>query len=76
MRHSRHDEIRQVLLANDDGLTILQLATLFGCRKHSMGRTLKDMWGVYIDRWQPANGAYAAVYMSVPTPENAPHPRK
>jgi hypothetical protein len=76
MRRSRHDEIRQALLANDDGLTILQLAALFKCQKASMGRTLKDMWGVYIDRWQPANGTYAAVYMSVPTPENAPHPRK
>jgi hypothetical protein len=76
MRPSRHDEIRHVLLSSEDGLTILQLANLFNCQKSSMLRSLKDMWGVYIDRWQPANGTYAAVYMSVSTPENAPHPRK
>lgn len=63
-------------MSSEDGMTISQLANLFNCQKSSMLRTLKDMWGIYIDRWQPANGSYAAVYMSVPTPENAPHPKR
>jgi len=76
MRQSRHSEIRQVLLSNEDGITITQLCKIFDCSKSSMLTSLKNMWGVYIDRWQPANGSYAAVYMSIITPENAPHPKR
>jgi len=72
---SRHQAIRDLLLASEDGLTVNQLADHFGATTKTICKTLKVVYGVYIDRWASAKrGQYAAVYMCVETPENAPHP--
>jgi hypothetical protein len=37
---------------------------------------MPKVFGVYIDRWlPPKRGQYAAVYMCIDTPEDAPHPK-
>jgi hypothetical protein len=75
MKFSRHQAIRDLLLASDDGLTLQQMAVLMDCNYKTLGKTIKNVWGVYIDRWAvPKRGQFAAVYMCVDIPENAPHP--
>ena len=75
MSKSRHPEIRNLLAASDDGLTINEMADYFECDPNTLYNTLPAVWGVYIDRWKgPKRGQYEAVYMCVEVPENAPHP--
>ena len=72
MKFSRHQAIREVLLESEDGMTIQQVADKLGCGYKSIQKTIKLIWGVYIDRWSvPKRGQFAAVYMCVPRP--APH---
>ena len=72
---SRHQAIRDLLLASEDGLTIDEIAEHFACNSDTLYKTMKIIWGVYIDRWMaPIRGQYTAVYMCVEVPENAPHP--
>jgi hypothetical protein len=72
---SRHPAIRELLLTSEDGLTVTQIATHFGCDPDTLYNTMKAVWGVYIDRWMgPNRGQYEAVYMCVEIPENAPRP--
>jgi hypothetical protein len=76
MRKSRHQLIRDMLLASKDGMTIKEIAETLGDHCHkSVQKTVKLIHGLYIDRWTgPSRGQYAAVYMCVKTPENAPRP--
>ena len=72
---SRHHAIRDLLLVSEDGLTVNEIADHFGATSKTICKTLKTVCGVYIDRWTgPNRGQYAAVYVCVETPENAPHP--
>lgn len=73
---SRHQTIRDLLLFSEDGLTINEIAKHVGATDETICKTLKTVYGVYIDRWSaPKRGQYAAVYMCVETPKNAPHPK-
>ena len=75
MKFSRHQAIREALLESEDGLTLHQLAERFDCNYKTLSKTIKNVWGVYIDRWAvPKRGQFAAVYMCVPVPDHAPHP--
>jgi len=77
VRNSRHQAIRDLLLAAEDGLTTKQLAEKLNSNVTSTNLTLRNVWGVYIDRWvkpKGQRGQYAAVYMCVPVPENTPRP--
>ena len=47
---SRHQAIRDLLLASEDGLTVNQLADHFGATTKTICKTLKVVYGVYIDR--------------------------
>jgi predicted DNA-binding transcriptional regulator YafY len=72
---SRHHTIREILSASEDGLTVNEIANHFGATNKTICKTLKTVYGVYIDRWSgPTRGQYTAIYMCVETPENAPHP--
>jgi biotin operon repressor len=75
MKFSRHQAIREVLLESEDGMTIQEIADKLGCGYKSIQKTIKVIWGVYIDRWAvPKRGQFAAVYMCVEVPPHAPHP--
>jgi predicted transcriptional regulator len=75
MKFSRHQAIREALLESEDGMTLSQLAERFDCSTKTLGKTIKNIYGVYIDRWTvPKRGQFAAVYMCVETPSHAPHP--
>jgi hypothetical protein len=77
MTFSRHQAIRDLLLTSEDGMTVNEIAIHFDATTKTICKTLKTVWGVYIDRWASSNrGQYAAVYMCVKTPENAPHPKE
>lgn len=72
---SRHQTIRDLLLSSEDGLTVNEIAKHVGATDRTICKTLKTVYGVYIDRWMgPNRGQYSAVYMCVDTPENAPQP--
>jgi hypothetical protein len=75
MTQSRHDAIRDLLLASEDGLTVNEIAAHFDATANTICKTLKTVYGVYVDRWAgPHRGQYAAVYMCMEAPEDAPHP--
>ena len=75
MKFSRHQAIRETLLESEDGMTIQEIADKLGCGYKSIQKTIKVIWGVYIDRWAvPKRGQFAAVYMCVEVPPHAPHP--
>jgi len=76
MKRSRHQQIRNMLLDSEDGMTIKQIAeALEDDNYKSVAKTIKLVHGLYIDRWTvPKRGQYAAVYMCVEIPKDAPHP--
>lgn len=76
MKRSRHQYIRNMLLASEDGMTINQITTALGDpNRKSVQKTVKLVHGLYIDRYTVIKkGTYAAVYVCVEVPEDAPHP--
>lgn len=74
---SKHNEIRDLLLKAEDGMTANQLAAILDADPISIRRSLRDAFGIYIDRWNaPRRGQYTAVYVCVEVPENTPRPNK
>jgi len=72
---SKHKEIRDLLLQAEDGMTANEIAARLDADPNAIRRAIPDMYGVYIDRWTaPKRGQYAAVYMCIDVPSNAPHP--
>jgi predicted ArsR family transcriptional regulator len=77
MSANKHNEIRDILLASEDGLTANEIAARLDADPNAVRRAIPDMYGVYIDRWTaPKRGQYAAVYVCVPVPDNTPKPSK
>jgi hypothetical protein len=75
MKRSRHQDIRNALSVSEDGLTLLELAVKLDSNYKAIQKAIKNVWGVYIDRWAvPKRGQFAAVYMCADVPSNAPHP--
>lgn len=76
MKASRHDKIRSMILAAPDGLTTSQIAKQLGTTYKSIQKTMNNIYGVYIDRWDiPKRGQFAAVWMCVEVPPDVPHPK-
>jgi len=76
MSASQHNEIRDILLAAEDGMTANEIAARLDADPHAIRRALRNAFGVYIDRWNPPKrGQYAAVYVCVDVPANTPKPR-
>jgi hypothetical protein len=78
MRPSRHNDIRTVLLRNEDGLTAKEIAPKIDMDVEAVKKALPNIYGVYIDRWLTnlGRGAASAVYVCVPIPENTPPPTR
>ena len=74
MRSSRHNDIRSVLLRNEDGLTAKEIAIKINMEQDAVKKALPNIYGVYIDRWLTnlGRGAASAVYICVPVPNNTP----
>ena len=74
MRPSRHNDIRGVLLRNEDGLTAKEIAAKINSDPDAIRKALPHIYGVYIDRWLTnlERGAASAVYICVPVPDNTP----
>jgi predicted transcriptional regulator len=78
MRPSRHNDIRAILLRNEDGLTAKEISQKLHMDPNAVRRALPNIYGVYIDRWLTNLGrrAASAVYICVPVPDNTPKPSK
>jgi hypothetical protein len=78
MRRFASHEIRALLQANPDGLTIKQIMAAFPDRTlDNVRKSLKRLPDAYIDRWESASRkAYKSVWCVVIPPEDCPHPTK
>lgn len=66
--------LRLLLLTNEDGMTVNQLAKTIG-RSHShVNAVLSNTYGFYVDRWTEAASTYASVWCVIKVPENCPRP--
>lgn len=75
MRKSNHHELRELLRAHPDGLTVQQMCSHTGKREGATRRALDGMPDVYRDRWLYNPGVKpAAVYIAVHVPEDCPPP--
>ena len=75
MRKSRHQLIRETLLAHEDGLTKSQICNITNISHSSIKKSLDAMPDVYIDRWIiPAKKAVTPVYDAVDVPKDCPKP--
>jgi hypothetical protein len=75
MRKSRHQLIRDTLLAHEDGLTKKELCAIAGLDQRSIAKSLDAMPDVYIDRWErPKKRLVTPVYVAVKVPEDCPRP--
>ena len=73
MRKSRHQLIRDTLLAHEDGLTKTELCRIAGLDQRSIAKSLDAMPDVYIDRWVvPKKRLPTPVYIAVKVPEDCP----
>lgn len=73
---SRHNDIRDVLRANPDGLTAKEIAAATGMQHESMSNALKAMPDTYIDRWTKTRWQrqWQAVWCAVVPPPDCPRP--
>jgi hypothetical protein len=78
MRRFASHEIRALLQANPDGLTLNEILNAFPDRaRDNIRKSLKGLPDAYIDRWESApRKAYKAVWCVVIPPEDCPHPTK
>jgi hypothetical protein len=77
MRKSRHQLIRNTLLAHEDGLTKSQICTISGIDARSIKKSLDAMPDVYIDRWEkPKRRLITPIYIAVKVPKDCPKPNK
>ena len=68
-------EIRALLRANSDGMTIEQIVWAVKRDKANVKKNVRSMPDAYIDRWEAApRKQYAAVWCVVVPPENCPRP--
>lgn len=76
MSKSKHPDIRELLRAHDDGLTVAQLSRGLGISTDSARQALENMPDAYVDRYlAPVRGQYPAVWCVVVPPPNCPHPK-
>jgi hypothetical protein len=77
MRTSTAKQVRALLRANPDGMTVRQINDVLHRTDSNLRRVLQDMPDTYIDRWElRARKTPAAVWCVVVPPEDCPRPRK
>lgn len=77
MKRDLRAEVRALLLAQPEGLTIRDLCDATKASDKSVRHSLGSMPDVYIDRWEfPRQGPLAQVYCAVVVPENCPRPTR
>ena len=77
MKPTREHELRALLRANPDGLSIAEIAELTGRDNDNVRKTLLSMPDVYRDRWDgPNRGQYTAVWCVVVPPPDCPKPKR
>ena len=73
---SNHNIIRELLKRHPDGLKSSDIAKFTGIDVRSVNKSLENVFGVYVDRWENATyrNTLAAVWVVVDVPENCPKP--
>ena len=73
---SNHNIIRELLKRHPDGLKSSDIAKFTGIDNRSVNKSLENVFGVYVDRWEKATyrNTLAAVWAVVDVPENCPKP--
>lgn len=76
MRPSHHPRIRQLLRAEGDGLTVVEISRALAILPNSADAALRTMPDTYIDRWlvNGQRGGAAAVWCAAEVPANCPRP--
>jgi len=75
MRTNCTQEIRALLRANSDGMTIEQIVWAVKRDKANVKKNVRAMPDAYIDRWEAVpRKQYAAVWCVVVPPEDCPKP--
>lgn len=75
MKAARRQAVRELLRAQEDGLSTADIARLLGVEQTAVRVALKAMPDCYIDRWvKPARGPYSATWCAVSVPEHCPRP--
>jgi hypothetical protein len=75
MKTDRRAQVRGLLLAAPDGLTLPEIADLLIVDPSTVRYALRAMPDCYIDRWvKPARGCYSPVWCAVSVPEHCPRP--
>ena len=71
----RREQLRQILLDNEDGLTTNEIADLLETERKNVAAMVKSEYAIYIDRWVLGWGnKYYPVYCIQPSPEDCPKP--
>jgi hypothetical protein len=71
----RLNQVRVVLRAAPDGMTVAEIVAAVGTDAAHTGRILKAMPDSYIDRWDgPSRGQWRAIWCVVVPPEDCPKP--
>lgn len=77
MKRDLRAEIRAMLLAHPDGMTIRDLCLKTKATDRSVRHSLGSMPDAYIDRWEfPRQGPLNAVYCAVVVPDDCPRPSR
>lgn len=77
MKRDLRAEIRAMLLAKPEGMTIRELCLATQATDKSVRHSLGCMPDAYIDRWEfPRQGPLNAVYCVVEVPEDCPRPSR
>ena len=73
---SNHGTIRALLKQHPDGLKSSDISKLTGIDNRSINKSLENVFGVYIDRWEKSayRNTLAAIWIVVDVPENCPKP--
>jgi len=73
---SKHQELREVLLKHEEGLTAKELSIHVGMQADNVTQSVRTMPDVYVDRWtKPKKGVkYVPIYIAVKIPEDCPAP--
>ena len=73
---SNHNIIRDTLKQHPDGLKSSDISRLTGIDNRSVNKSLENVFGVYVDRWEKSTyrNTLAAIWVVVDVPDNCPKP--
>lgn len=75
MKPVRQQKVREILRANPEGMSAIEISNLSGMHVANVRTSLRAMPDVYVDRWRQAKRGYEKVWVAVQVPEDCPHPR-